>query len=48
MFEAQLLDGTPLKKILETLQGIVDEANLDCSETAVSMQVACGALHAPA
>ncbi|XXQ31642.1 Proliferating cell nuclear antigen [Plasmodiophora brassicae] len=38
MFEAQLLDGTPLKKILETLQGIVDEANLDCSETAVSMQ----------
>ena len=33
MFEAKLAQGNLLKKVLDALREIVEEANLDCSST---------------
>jgi hypothetical protein len=39
MFEARLIQGNLLKKIVEAIKDLVTEANVDCSETGLSMQV---------
>lgn len=38
MFEAQLAQGAVLKKIIDAMKDIVADANLDCSETGISLQ----------
>lgn len=39
MFEARLIQGNLLKKIVEAIKELVQEANVDCSENGLSMQV---------
>lgn len=39
MFEARLIQGNLLKKIVEAVKELVQEANVDCSETGLTMQV---------
>lgn len=39
MFEARILQGALLKKIIEAIKELVTDANLDCNETGISMQV---------
>jgi hypothetical protein len=39
MFEARLVQGAILKKIIEAIRELVTDANLDCSSTGISMQV---------
>jgi proliferating cell nuclear antigen len=39
MFEARILQGSLLKKIIEAIKELVTDANLDCNETGISMQV---------
>ena len=39
MLEARLLQGGMLKKIIESIRELVVDANLDCDETGISMQV---------
>ena len=39
MFEARLLQGSLLKKIIEALRELVTDANLECNEGGISMQV---------
>lgn len=39
MFEARLLQGAVLKKIVEAIRELVVDANLDCSPNGISMQV---------
>ncbi|CAM9480944.1 unnamed protein product [Discosporangium mesarthrocarpum] len=38
MFEARLIQGSLLKKIVEAIRELVSDANLDCSESGISMQ----------
>ncbi|CAM9146069.1 unnamed protein product [Choristocarpus tenellus] len=38
MFEARLIQGSLLKKIVESIRELVTDANLDCSESGISMQ----------
>jgi len=46
MFEARLVQGVILKKIVEAIKELVTEANVDCSETGLTMQVRRGEMHA--
>jgi proliferating cell nuclear antigen len=39
MFEAKILQGALLKKIIEAIRELVQDANLDCSENGIQMQV---------
>ena len=39
MFEAKILQGSLLKKIIEAIRELVVDANLDCNERGISMQV---------
>jgi proliferating cell nuclear antigen len=39
MFEAKILQGALLKKIIEAIRELVVDANLDCTENGISMQV---------
>ena len=39
MFEARIIQGSTLKKIIEAIRELVVDANLDCNETGISMQV---------
>ena len=39
MLEARLLQGGMLKKIIESIRELVVDANLDCDESGISMQV---------
>ncbi len=39
MFEARLLQGSLLKKLVEAMKDLVTDANLDCSPTGVTLQV---------
>ena len=39
MFEARLVQGSLFKKIIEAIRELVVDANLDCNETGISMQV---------
>lgn len=39
MFEAKILQGATLKKIIEAIRELVVDANLDCTENGISMQV---------
>jgi len=38
MFEARLIQGVTLKKIMEAIKELVQEANFDCSSTGISLQ----------
>lgn len=38
MFEARLVQGSIIKKIIEAIRELVVDANLDCSPTGISMQ----------
>ena len=38
MFEARIIQGSTLKKIIESIRELVKDANLDCDENGVSMQ----------
>lgn len=38
MYEARLLQASLLKKIIEAVRELVTDANLDCSESGISMQ----------
>jgi proliferating cell nuclear antigen len=38
MFEARILQGALLKKIIEAIRELVQDANLDCSERGITMQ----------
>jgi len=38
MFEARLIQGSILKKIMEAIKDLVTEANFDCSSTGISLQ----------
>ena len=38
MFEATLSQGDILKKIVDAMKDIVSDANLDCSETGITLQ----------
>lgn len=39
MFEARITQGGILKKIIEAIKELVVDANLDCNETGITMQV---------
>ncbi len=39
MFEARLAQGSVLKKIIEAMKELVNDANLDCSASGVTLQV---------
>ena len=39
MFEARILQGSTLKKIIEAIRELVVDANLDCNENGITMQV---------
>ena len=39
MFEAKILQGSLLKKIIEAIRELVVDANLDCNERGITMQV---------
>jgi DNA polymerase III sliding clamp (beta) subunit (PCNA family) len=39
MFEAKIMQGATLKKIIEAIRELVVDANLDCTENGISMQV---------
>jgi len=39
MFEARLVQGSLFKKIIEAIRELVVDANLDCTETGITMQV---------
>jgi proliferating cell nuclear antigen len=38
MFEARLVQGSVLKKVLESIKDLVTDANFDCSATGYSLQ----------
>lgn len=38
MFEARLIQGSTLKKIIESIRELVKDANLDCDENGITMQ----------
>ena len=39
MFEARLVQGSTIKKIIEAIRELVIDANLDCAPTGITMQV---------
>jgi proliferating cell nuclear antigen len=39
MFEARLLQGSLFKKIVEAIRELVVDANLDCNESGITLQV---------
>jgi proliferating cell nuclear antigen len=39
MFEARLVQGSLFKKIIEAIRELVVDANLDCNESGITMQV---------
>ena len=39
MFEARLVQGALLKKIIEAIRELVTDANLECNENGITMQV---------
>ena len=39
MFEAKLVQGQLFKKIIEAIRELVTDANLDCTESGITMQV---------
>ena len=39
MFEARIAEGKLLKQIVEATKDLVTDANLDCSQAGISMQV---------
>jgi hypothetical protein len=39
MFEARLVQGSLFKKIIEAIRELVTDANLDCNEQGITMQV---------
>jgi Proliferating cell nuclear antigen, N-terminal domain len=39
MFEARIVQGSQLKKIIEAIRELVVDANLDCNEAGITMQV---------
>lgn len=41
MFEAKILHGSLLKKIIEAIRELVVDANLDCNDRGITMQVEC-------
>ena len=43
MFEARLAQGSLLKKLIESIRELVNEANFDVSSTGISLQVFCSA-----
>ena len=43
MFEARLVQGNLLKKVLESLKDLLNEATWDCSDTGIQLQV--GSFH---
>lgn len=40
MFEARIVQGSLLKKIIESIRELVNDVNIECSETGISLQVA--------
>jgi proliferating cell nuclear antigen len=38
MFEARLIQGIVLKKVIDSVKDLVTDANIDCSSTGISMQ----------
>ena len=40
MFEARLVQGNLLKKVLESLKDLLNEATWDCTDTGIQLQVA--------
>ena len=42
MFEARLVQGNLLKKVLESLKDLLNEATWDCTDTGIQLQVALG------
>ena len=41
VLEARLVQGAVLKKIVESIKDLVTDANLDCAETGITLQVRC-------
>ena len=41
MFEAQLPQASLLKKIIDSIKDLVNDAPFDCSENAICLQVRC-------
>jgi len=39
MFEARIVQGSVLKKIIEAIRELVTDANLECTEQGINMQV---------
>ena len=39
MFEARLVQGNLLKKVLESLKDLLNEATWDCTDTGIQLQV---------
>lgn len=39
MFEARLVQGSTIKKMIEAIRELVIDANVDCSPTGISLQV---------
>ncbi len=42
MFEARIVQGAILKKIIEAIRELVTDANLECTEQGITMQVYIG------
>ena len=40
MFQARLVQGNLLKKVLESLKDLLSEATWDCTDTGIQLQVA--------
>jgi hypothetical protein len=45
MFEARLTQGSLLKKIVEAMKELVNDANLDCTASGITLQVTPAPLH---
>jgi proliferating cell nuclear antigen len=39
MFEARLVQGALLKKLVEAIKDLITDANIDCNTTGISLQV---------
>ena len=39
MFEARLIEGNTLKKLIDSIKELVNESNFDVSSTGISLQV---------
>ena len=47
VLEARLVQGSVLKKIVESIKDLVTDANLDCAETGITLQVRVESTHPP-